>query len=102
MLGRADQFLASRLKGLPKLSLEILDDASEFGGGSVPTQQIPTKVVALRSSALSLETLAARLRTGSPSIFCRVQRDRVLLDVRTLQDGEDAEIAESLGRICGA
>src|SRR6185436_7225563 len=77
--------LAAKLKGIPGLSLEVIDDSSEFGGGSVPTQQIPTKVVALRHATMSLETLSARLRGGTPCIFCRVQRDRALLDVRTLQ-----------------
>ena len=93
--------LAAKLKGLPGLALEILDDSSEFGGGSVPTQQIPTKVVALKPASLSLEALSSRLRTGTPPIFCRVQRERALLDVRTLQDGEDDEIAGSLRTICG-
>jgi L-seryl-tRNA(Ser) seleniumtransferase len=93
--------LAAKLKGIPGLSLEVLDDSSEFGGGSVPTQQIPTKVVGLKHSGLSLETLSGRLRTGTPCVFCRVQRERALLDVRTLQDGEDDEIAASLRRICG-
>jgi len=51
---------------------------------------------------MSLETLAARLRAGTPCISCRVQHDRVLLDVRTLQAGEDDEIAASLRVICGA
>jgi L-seryl-tRNA(Ser) seleniumtransferase len=94
--------LAAKLKGIPGLSLEILGDFSEFGGGSVPTQQIPTKVVALRHGSLSLETLASRLRAGTPCVFCRIQRERTLLDVRTLQDGEDGEIAASLRTICGA
>jgi L-seryl-tRNA(Ser) seleniumtransferase len=93
--------LAAQLKGLPGLSLEILADSSEFGGGSVPTQQIPTKVVAIRHAALSLETLSSRLRTGTPSIFCRVQRERALLDVRTLQDGEADEVARALRTLCG-
>lgn len=91
--------LAAKLKGMPGLGLEVADDFSEFGGGSVPTQQIPTKVVALRPAALSLEALAARLRSGSPCVFCRVQHERALLDVRTLQEGEDDEIAASLRRI---
>jgi L-seryl-tRNA(Ser) seleniumtransferase len=92
--------LAAKLKGIPGLSLEILDDSSEFGGGSVPTQQIPTKVVGVRHATLSLETLSSRLRAGTPCCFCRVQRERALLDVRTLQDGEDDEIARSLRAIC--
>ena len=28
----------------------------------------------------------SRLRTGSPSVFCRMQDDHVLLDVRTITD----------------
>ena len=92
--------LAAALKPIPGLSVEILDDASEFGGGSVPAQQIPTKVVAMRHATLGLDALDARLRLGTPCVFARVQRDRVLLDVRTLQDGEDLEIAASLARIC--
>lgn len=97
---RAALALASALKAVAGLSVEILDDASEFGGGSVPAQQIPTKVVALRHAKLSLDALDAALRRGSPSVFARVQRDRVLLDVRTLQEGEDLEIAAALTRIC--
>ena len=93
--------LAARLKGIPGLSLEILGDSSEFGGGSVPTQQIPTKVVALKHGTMSLETLSSRLRAGTPPVFCRVQRERALLDVRTLLEGEDDEIAASLRAICG-
>src|SRR5579863_6995233 len=91
--------LAAKLKGIPGLALEIWDDHSEFGGGSVPTRQLPTKVVALLPSSLSLEALSAKLRAGLPPVFGRVQRDRVLLDVRTLQDREEDEIATSLRRI---
>jgi L-seryl-tRNA(Ser) seleniumtransferase len=92
--------LASRLQGIPGLAVELLDDSSELGGGSAPAQPLPTKVAALRHDALSPGELASRLRLGEPCVFTRVQRDRVLLDVRTLLDGEAAEIAASLRRIC--
>ncbi len=91
--------LAAKLKGLPGITVDVWDDASEFGGGSVPTQQIPTKVVALRPVPISLEALSVKLRLGTPCIFARIQRERVLLDVRTLQDGEEDEISASLQRI---
>jgi L-seryl-tRNA(Ser) seleniumtransferase len=94
--------LAARIQGIAGLAVEVLDDASEFGGGSVPTQKIPTKVVAVRHAALSLEALAGKLRRGDPCVFARVQRERILFDVRTLQDGEDGELAASLRRICEA
>ncbi len=94
--------LAARIQGTPGLSVEVADDSSQFGGGSVPAQQIPTKVVAVRPAAMTLEQLAERLRLGRPSIFCRVQRDRALFDVRTLQEGEEEEVAAALRRIAEA
>jgi L-seryl-tRNA(Ser) seleniumtransferase len=88
--------LASKLPGL---SVEIRADHSEVGGGSVPAQQLPTKVVAVR--APSLDDAAARLRAGTPCVFARVQHDRLLFDVRTLQDGEIDELAAAVRAVVG-
>ncbi len=90
--------LAGRLKGLPGWTVEVLDDTSEVGGGSVPAHALPTKVVAVRHASRSLEAVASALRAGTPCIFARVQRERVLFDVRTLLEGEAAEIAAALAR----
>lgn len=95
---RRARALAARLGDVPGLQVEIQDDASEFGGGSVPTRQLPTRVVALRAAGLSLEALAERLRRGTPCVFARIARDRLLLDVRTLQDGEEEELAAAVRR----
>jgi L-seryl-tRNA(Ser) seleniumtransferase len=100
--GRLALSLAAKLKGLPGLSVEVLDDQSEFGGGSVPAHSLPTRVVAIRHESLSLEALAGKLRRGRPPVFGPVQRERLLLDVRTLQEGEDEELAGALRRLCGA
>jgi len=91
--------LAAKIKDVPALSVEVLDDKSEFGGGSVPAHQLPTKVVAVRHASLSLEALAGKLRRGQPPVFGRVQRERLLLDVRTLQEGEEEELAALLRRL---
>jgi hypothetical protein len=41
-------------------------------------------------------SFAARLRTGSPAVFCRVQDDHVLLDVRTVTDGQVPLVARAV------
>jgi L-seryl-tRNA(Ser) seleniumtransferase len=89
--------LAERLRSIPGLEVEILDDASEAGGGSMPAHPLPTRVVAIRSKTLSLEALARKLRDHQPPIFSRVQKERVLLDVRTLMPGDEEAIAAALG-----
>ncbi len=91
--------LAAKLKPIAGLSVEILDDSSEVGGGSVPAHALPTKVVAIRTKKLSLGAAAAALRMGSPCIFARVQRERILFDVRTLLEGESDEIAAAVARL---
>jgi len=93
--------LASRLQGIPGLSVEIRGDHSEVGGGSVPAQQLPTRVVAVRSDFLSLDALSERLRAHTPCIFARVQHERLLFDVRTLQEGEAEEISQAVRAIFG-
>jgi L-seryl-tRNA(Ser) seleniumtransferase len=90
--------LAALLKAVPGSVVEILDDSSEVGGGSVPAHALPTKVVALKTRG-SLDAAAARLRENTPCIFARVQRDRLLFDVRTLLEGEAAEIAAAVARL---
>jgi L-seryl-tRNA(Ser) seleniumtransferase len=57
---------------------------------------LPTKVVALQHAKKSLEEIDAALRANTPCIFARVQRDRVLFDVRTLLDGDAEAIAGCL------
>ncbi len=39
---------------------------------------------------------AARLRNGSPSVFCRVEADHVLFDVRTVDDDEVPHLARAI------
>ena len=91
--------LAGRLQKIAALSVEILDDRSEVGGGSAPAQTLPTKVVAVRHESLSLEALAERLRLGTPSILARIQRERLLFDVRTLLEGDADDIADALSLV---
>ncbi|MBI2933188.1 MAG: L-seryl-tRNA(Sec) selenium transferase, partial [Planctomycetes bacterium] len=93
--------LAGRLKTIPGVKVEILDDTSQVGGGSVPGQDLPTQVVAIRHARLSLEEIDRRLRMNTPCIFARVQRERVLFDVRTLLDGEAEAVSEAVRRIAG-
>jgi len=55
---------------------------SAVGGGALPGTGIPSFGVEIR--APEPNAMAARLRTGSPSVFCRVTERGVLLDLRTV------------------
>jgi L-seryl-tRNA(Ser) seleniumtransferase len=59
---------------------------SSVGGGSMPGHAIASYGVEVRVPEPN--AMAARLRSGSPSVFCRVTERGVLVDLRTVA-GED-------------
>jgi L-seryl-tRNA(Ser) seleniumtransferase len=55
---------------------------SAVGGGALPGTGIPSFGVEVRVP--DPNAMAARLRTGSPSVSCRVTERGILLDLRTV------------------
>jgi len=92
--------LAPQLAATSAISeAEPVEDQAMLGGGSMPSQLIPTWCVAVRPANASVENLAKSLRTTTPAVFGRVQQDRLLFDMRSVfpnQDGQIVEAAESL------
>jgi L-seryl-tRNA(Ser) seleniumtransferase len=71
------------------LSAQVLDAESTVGGGSLPGETLPTRVVAL--SVHAPDVFAARLRQNVPPIIARIEENRVVFDPRTvLASDEDA------------
>ncbi len=65
---------------------EAIAGESVIGGGSTPDKTLPTWLVVMRSSnAVELER---NLRLGNPPIIARIEKDRVILDVRTILEDE--------------
>ncbi len=64
------------------------------GGGSMPGYSLPSWSVAVETP--DPEAMAARLRTGSPPVFCRVDEKVVVFDVRTVPDREVPDLARAI------
>ncbi|HEY5859135.1 MAG TPA: L-seryl-tRNA(Sec) selenium transferase [Actinomycetota bacterium] len=67
---------------------------SVVGGGSMPGTALASWGV--RLTVPDPTTFAARLRAGSPSVFCRVEDDHVLFDVRTVTDEQVHDTARAI------
>jgi L-seryl-tRNA(Ser) seleniumtransferase len=70
-----------------------------IGGGSTPGQSLPARLVAVRHSSLGPQDLEAALRRNRPPIIARVEHNRLLLDLRTVLDDQDAAIAQAFERL---
>ena len=91
--------LAERLAALPGFSVTLEDGESVIGGGSTPGQSLPTRLVTAAHSRLSATDLEALLRRNTPPIIARIERDRLLLDLRTVLDEQDDEIAQAFEKV---
>jgi L-seryl-tRNA(Ser) seleniumtransferase len=94
--------LAERLAGHPGISAELRDGESVMGGGSTPGQSLPTRLVAVTHARHSAQELEALLRRNRPPIIARVERDRLLLDLRTVFEDQDQEVARAFERLGSA
>jgi L-seryl-tRNA(Ser) seleniumtransferase len=95
--------LANALEGrVPGLHLRIVESESETGGGSLPGTVIPSYALAVRSQRENADTLSARLRRNEPPVIARILENEVLLDMRTVLEGEEKLIIEALERMGNA
>lgn len=81
-------------------TVELTEDFGQVGGGSVPTQMIRSSVVAVEPTLVSPDVLEQRLRRISLPIIARISKDRLLLDVRTIEEHHFSYIAESIHDCC--
>jgi L-seryl-tRNA(Ser) seleniumtransferase len=82
---------ALQSRGIPA---EVVDGESTVGGGSLPGETLPTRLLAL--SVPSPDTVAARLRASEPPVVARIERDRLLLDPRTVLPEQDEDLLTAL------
>jgi L-seryl-tRNA(Ser) seleniumtransferase len=76
--------------------VSVVDGFSQMGSGSLPTQNLPTRVVAVRPNKMGADKLALRLRRHAPPVFARIHKGRVLIDPRTVLDGEEEILVGAL------
>ncbi len=74
----------------------VVDGRSMVGGGSLPEESLPTKLVAVKGDSGYVLDLARRLREGAPPVVARIERDTVLLDPRTVDPRDDRQLIEAV------
>ena len=85
-LARRAQRLANALRKVLPSSFRVAVGPSSgmAGGGSLPERTIPGYAVFLTSSKYPAHEIASRLRLGTMPVVVRIEKEEVLLDVRTI------------------
>ena len=78
-----------------------MDDLDEVGGGSKTGVILKGKAVALHSDKVSANVIQEKLRKSEVPVICHIRKDKVLLNVRTLQKKDFNIIVNALRKIAG-
>jgi len=93
---RAEQFVERLRRIASGIQLEVIEGESAVGGGSAPTAHLRTVLVSMTHGSLTANQLEAALRRSTPPVIARIVEDRVLVDLRTVTEGEEFEIEQAL------
>lgn len=73
---------------------EVIQGFSTVGGGSLPTEEMPTYLLALKPE--NPDNFMQAMRHGNPPIIARIEDDRVLLDPRTVLPNQENALLRNL------
>ena len=97
---RGRRLMRSLPSPLPtKIECTLKEDVSQVGGGARPLQDLPTFALAIKPVEFSVNALEEQLRKGEPPVVARISRDELILDLRTVSDGEIPVLARRLGEV---
>ncbi len=83
-----------------RINVGVEKGFSEMGGGSMPGESIPTYLITLRHKRINETKLLKLLRENTPPIIARVEKDSVVLDMRTIYPDEIKDVKEAIRMIC--
>jgi L-seryl-tRNA(Ser) seleniumtransferase len=105
MLSQTKEELRGRTERLreaiknPEITLEIIEGDSFAGGGTAPTEPIPTVLLSLKHKKFTAAEFAKRLRASDPPVIARIENGRVILDLRTVFPDEEDMLISILNKI---
>lgn len=77
-------------------SIELSDGFSQIGGGAMPLENLTSRLLCITPGRLSASSIVKSLRLFNPPIIARLEKNRVVMDIRTIQESELQAISDSL------
>lgn len=79
------------------------DSRSAIGGGSLPGETLPSRVLSIDATKLhgGAAALMSELRQGVPPIVARIEDEKVLLDPRTVLPEDEDSLVDTLTQALG-
>jgi L-seryl-tRNA(Ser) seleniumtransferase len=91
------EIVAAAIARVAGWSAELAGGVSAIGGGSAPGVELATCLIAIAKDGLTPDALEARLRQLTPPVIARIERDHLVLDLRTVLPDQDQALATLVG-----
>jgi L-seryl-tRNA(Ser) seleniumtransferase len=88
--GRCERFV----EGLSVVRAEIIEGNSVIGGGSTPAQPLASWIIAI--DCPDVVEAERRCRLGDPPVVARIEDERLLVDLRTVFESEEDDLAAAI------
>jgi L-seryl-tRNA(Ser) seleniumtransferase len=92
------EYLKEEIGEHPKLALQIRDDFSHVGGGTMPDVKLPTYCLCMKHES-GAEFLSQQLREYQIPIIVRIKEEHILIDCRTITVDEESVIIDAIRSI---
>ena len=79
-----------------RLLVDVAEVESVIGGGTAPRARVRSFALSLKHGALNAEAVLRMLRRLGSPVIGRIEEDRVLLDLRTVEPEKDGYLTEAL------
>lgn len=81
-------------KTIDKYNIQVVDEFSQVGGGSMPLEEIPTKAIRISPKSGSIAELEKHLRSYKVPIITRLYKENMYIDIRTIDEDDYHIVAD--------
>lgn len=92
---KADELVKELRAKAPSFLFSVEEDVSYMGSGSLPMEDLKSRVITVKSDSFDCNTLSAFLREREFPVFARIRNDLLVMDMRTVLPGEETEIVRA-------
>jgi len=93
---RAKRLAAILRRDIKDAAIDVIEDSSHSGGGSLPEVSFPTFAVSIKPQRISVNHMEERLRRGEPPVIARIKENSLIVDARTLSNREVPVVAKAI------
>lgn len=88
-----------KIKDCDNFRVDTVDGISRVGGGALPLMELHTRLLRLTPGKISARQIQEELKSLEVPVIVRVEQEKVLLDVRTIQESEIKTVAEAVNNL---